>query len=209
MRHNVLLCLCLILPGCSGFGSAHTAPAFPPPEPLATADRTILRQVIGQDMLDQPLLPQPGNIWADVLPSPQRAPAAAVDRPSTAMAPATKQPHAATPKPATVVAVAPSLPPAVPAEDKTPPARASRPVVQLAAARSPQGAEAEWRRLRQQAPRLTDGHLPAVIEAEVNGREVWRLRTAGFADVAEASAFCTGMRAVNADCWVVPAAESP
>jgi hypothetical protein len=211
MQRYVLLSLCLVLSGCAGFGSTHTAPAFQTPEPVATADRTVLRQVIGQDMLDQPLLPQPGNIWADILPpSAQRAASAAarVDHPATAMAPATKLPHAAT-LTATVAAAAPSLPPTKPAVTQAAPAQASRPVVQLTAARSPQRAEAEWRRLRLQAPTLTDGHLPAVVEAEVNGQQVWRLRTAGFADVAEASAFCTGIRAVRADCWVVPLASLP
>jgi len=43
----------------------------------------------------------------------------------------------------------------------------------------------------------------------VNGQHVWRLRAAGFADVAEASAFCTGIRAVKANCWVVPPSASP
>jgi hypothetical protein len=213
MRRYVLLSLCLVLSGCAGFDGTHTAPAFQTPEPVATADRTVLRQVIGQDMLDQPLLPQPGNIWADILPpSTQRAAstaAARVDHPVTAMAPATQLPHAAAPKSATVAAAAPLLPPSMPAVTKAVPAQASRPVVQLAAARSPQRAAAEWRRLRLQAPKLTDGHLPAVIEAEVNGQQVWRLRTAGFADVAEASAFCTGIRAVRADCWVVPMASLP
>ena len=80
-----------------------------------------------------------------------------------------------------------------------------RPVVQLAAVSSEEGAEAAWRRLRQQARVLTDGHVSAVSEAEVNGQHVWRLRAFGFTDVAEASAFCSELRAVKAGCWVVPA----
>ena len=83
------------------------------------------------------------------------------------------------------------------------------PMVQLAAAGSEQRAEAEWRRLRQQVRTLTEGHLPAVSEADVNGQHVWRLRAAGFADVAEASAFCAGIRAAKANCWVVPASATP
>jgi hypothetical protein len=86
---------------------------------------------------------------------------------------------------------------------------APSPVVQLAASHSAQLAEAEWRRLRQQAPKLTDGHSPALSEAEVNGQHVWRLRAAGFADVTEASAFCASVRLVKADCWVVPQSLSP
>jgi hypothetical protein len=82
-------------------------------------------------------------------------------------------------------------------------------MVQLASAGSEQRAEAEWRRLRQQARTLTEGRRPAVSEADVNGQHVWRLRAAGFADVAEASAFCIGIRAVKANCWVVPPSATP
>jgi len=182
-----------------------------------------MRRLMGQDMLDQPLLPQPGDIWADVLPRAEPAPA-------TTLPATSRREHRS------VVAAAPgarSTQPAGPPQPVGPPhqanpagpetAKAAPPVepnparhpamphlaVQLAAVRSAQLAEAEWRRLRQHAPRLTDGHQPAVIEAEVNGHQVWRLRTAGFAGVAEASAFCSDIRAVKSDCWVVPPSASP
>jgi hypothetical protein len=82
-------------------------------------------------------------------------------------------------------------------------------MVQLTAAGSEERADAEWRRLRREARELTEGHPPAISEADVNGQHVWRLRAAGFADVAEASAFCTGIRAVKANCWVVPPSAAP
>lgn len=203
---------------------------------------------MGQNVLDQPLLPQPGNVWADVLPAPQSGPPAATparvdtqhnavvasasgDGLQRAAAPAIAVPAPVVAKtgpapipvvatPAPVVAAAASVAAApipvvvaaaapVAAVPEAVPSAASSLVVQLAAARTAQRAEAEWRRLRQQAPKLTDGHSPALSEAEVNGQHVWRLRAAGFADVAEASAFCTGIRAVKADCWVVPLSASP
>jgi hypothetical protein len=86
---------------------------------------------------------------------------------------------------------------------------APHPVVQLAAAASARSAEAEWQRLRQQARVLTDGHLPMLTETEVNGQHVWRLRADGFTDVAQASAFCMGLRAVKAGCWVVQPTALP
>ena len=63
----------------------------------------------------------------------------------------------------------------------------------------------QWRRLRRDAPQLTDGHNPTIMSADVNGRHVWRLRADGFEDIAAARAFCIGIRTANADCWVVPA----
>src|ERR1700733_11145930 len=69
MWRNVLLCLVLVLSGCSWFPGMREEPAFGRP-PLASArDSVIMRRLIGEDMLDQPLLPQPGDIWADVLPT--------------------------------------------------------------------------------------------------------------------------------------------
>jgi hypothetical protein len=112
-------------------------------------------------------------------------------------------------RPAPVVARAPLEPMRPVAAARAGALAVPRLMVQLAAADSAQSAEAEWRRLRQHAPTLTDGHKPAVIEAKVNGQHVWRLRAAGFADLAEASAFCSGIRAVQANCWVVPPSASP
>jgi len=254
MWRSVLLCLCLTLSDCTGSAVTRAAPGAEGPSPVVTADSTILRRLIGEDVLDKPLLPQPGNIWADVLPATQPGLSAATPasrdsghRPVAAVAPSAGSPRLAAPvvaaaAPATVsarAAVRPATAPtaaaahtsataliaapaASPAAAVTPAAApnagafppavlraATRLVVQLAAADSAQRAEAEWRRLRQHAPTLTNGHLPAVSEAEVNGQHVWRLRAAGFADVAEASAFCTGIRAVKANCWVVPPSASP
>jgi SPOR domain len=241
MWRNALLCLCLALSGCAWFQRSHEASVSGGPRWAAIADSLTVRRLMGQDVLDQPLLPQPGNVWADVLPAPESGPPAAIlassdtqHRAGGAAASTGGLPRPAAPaivaaappavvSPAVLVATAPvaakttpvaaTVVPAaatvVPVAAKTVPSAASGLVVQLAAARTAQSAEAEWRRLRQQAPQLTDGHSPALSEAEVNGQHVWRLRAAGFADVTEASAFCTGIRAVKADCWVVPPSASP
>jgi hypothetical protein len=218
---------------------------------VATTNSTVMRQLLGEDVLEKPLLPQPGNIWADVLP-PARpgAPLASAGNrgdphPGGAHPMVAATSVAAPPRPSGPVilasARAPALPPveaaallAVPVVKVAPPpiphpsiqpaaaSAAPRPVgnlaalqgsarlaVQLAAVRSAELAEAEWRRLRQDAPTLTDGHDPAVTEAEVNGQHVWRLRAMGFADLAQASAFCGSIRAVKVGCWVVPPTASP
>lgn len=212
MWNKALLFLCLALSGCAGFDWMHKASSTNDPPPAAAADSAIMRRVMGEDVLDQPLVPQPGNIWADVLPAAEPGPqpatsvsAPAARRPDIVAVAHDGSPHALVP---VVAAAAPRvLTPAVVAK-AAPPATFGL-MVQLAAAASAERAEAEWRRLRQHAPTLTDGHQPAVSQADVNGRQVWRLRTAGFTDVAQASAFCVDIRAVKADCWVVPPAASP
>jgi hypothetical protein len=201
------------LSGCIGFARPQEKPASGR-GPLV-ADSETVRRLMGQAVLDRPLLPQPGDIWADVLPAAEPGPADATPtagqgghRSVVAAAPSAGVPRL---PPPVVVAAAPEagVPPAVAATTKAAPPGDFRLMVQLAAAGSAQRAVAEWQRLRQHAPKLTDGHLPAVSEAEVNGQHVWRLRAAGFADVAEASAFCSGIRAVKASCWVVPPSASP
>ena len=245
MRRIVRLSLCLALGACGGVSTSHEPPAVDRSLQGVAVDGTTMRRLMGEGAIDQPLLPQPGNIWADVLPPAQPAQpvatsasvhsgrhlagapgSSAVSTSSVATSSAT--PTAGTPteavprravrSPAIALPVATAAPPigsvllatgrpsSLPAAAKVAPA-APRPVVQLAAARTAQDAEAEWRRLRQHAASLTDGHAPALSEAEVNGQHVWRLRAVGFADVAEASAFCTGIRAVKANCWVVPSAS--
>ena len=228
MWRNVLLCLFLTLSGCTWFDRSGEPSDAGRPPPAMVADSPIMRRVMGQNVPDQPLLPQPGNIWADVLPAAQDSAPAAIPasghgahRPAVAAAPSARPQAPVAPAivaaaPAAAQREAPAVSPAAAVAPVAPvvaaasvPRTAYRLEVQLAAAHSAKSAEAEWRRLRQHARKLTEGRLPAVSEAEVNGQRVWRLRAAGFADVAEASAFCTGIRAVKADCWVVPPSELP
>ena len=112
MWRNVLLCLVLVLSGCSWFPGMREEPAFGRP-PLASArDSVIMRRLIGEDMLDQPLLPQPGDIWADVLPTAEPelsavASHAGEHHPVVVAGSLDRSPPAVTPtRPATVPAVA-------------------------------------------------------------------------------------------------------
>jgi hypothetical protein len=201
MRRKVLLFVGLALAACGGpEGPRHLSDSAISPLALS-ANSLNLRRVMGQDVLEKPLLPQPGDIWADVLPPPVVPDAHPA--PDTHSAP----PVAATPgRPVAAAAVlqAPVAAKADPPAVVAPPGK-QQPMVQLAAAPSQQGAEAAWQRLQQQAPKLTDGRVPALSEAEVNGAHVWRLRASGFADVAEASAFCSSVREMKGECWVVTA----
>jgi Flp pilus assembly protein TadD len=95
------------------------------------------------------------------------------------------------PRPGTAAA----LPPASPASE---PAVAS-PVaathvsgiqVQFAAVPTQDAAQETWRRLQGQIPTLLSGRQPAFVRVEHDGQVFWRVRTNGFSNEAEASAFC-------------------
>jgi Tfp pilus assembly protein PilF len=75
--------------------------------------------------------------------------------------------------------------------------------VQLTASASEAAAQTEWRRLQQQMPDAMGGRQPSIIKAERDGRVFWRLRTAGFADAGEATAFCERVHTAGASCIVL------
>jgi hypothetical protein len=125
-----------------------------------------------------------------------------------------------TPPPAPPVAVAPPVPvpapvkpvvekPVVPAEKRTASTAAERPApgakaaqVQLAAVSSEEAARAEWQRMEKRMPELFGPRQPAFSKTERNGRTLWRLRTGGFSDTAQATAFCERVRAKGAGCSI-------
>jgi hypothetical protein len=136
----------------------------------------------------------------------QREMAAKQAAPASAASP----PAAAPPGPAAVVAqAAPALTPrplpaklaAAPPAPPVDPA-AGRAQVQLAAVGSEEAALSEWQRLSHRMPDLLDGRQPAVSKSEHGGRTYFRLRTGGFADIAQATAFCQEVRAKGSGCML-------
>ncbi|WP_342629042.1 SPOR domain-containing protein [Nguyenibacter vanlangensis] len=66
--------------------------------------------------------------------------------------------------------------------------------VQLAALDSEVAAQKEWARLVQHYPDLFAGHEPIIERTERNGAVFFRLRTRGFASIAQATSFCEHVR---------------
>ena len=76
--------------------------------------------------------------------------------------------------------------------------------MQLAAAVSPRRRrKTEWERLAKRMPDLL-GQQPAggFSKIEHDGKTFWRLRTGGFSDIAQATAFCERVRAKGGGCSV-------
>ena len=149
--------------------------------------------------------PPPAATAPSVAEPPPPAPAAIV-----AAAPH-PVPRAAPPVPATkslVVVNAPPAPKPTPvkpgAAAEVHPASVSghQPLVQLAALTSEESAHAEWTQLSKKMPDLLGGRQPTYSKTERDGHTFWRVRMAGFADVAQARTFCERVRAKGAGCSV-------
>ena len=149
--------------------------------------------------------------------SPVAAQPVSLSSAQSAEAPQASPPVALAPPPAPKVAepeaVKPSLamdakPISTAAAKPAPTARAVAPVtgrglqVQLAALASEQGAMTEWQRLAKKDPDLFGGRTPNVLRVEREGKVFWRLRTGGFADVAQATSFCARIKSRGAGCSV-------
>jgi len=111
--------------------------------------------------------------------------------------------------PAPVATAAPAPKPAAPAparvaatEHPPHPAGGKGTLVQLAAVGSEDAAKTEWERLAKRMPDLLSRKLPAVSKVEHDGKTFWRLRTGGFSDIAQATAFCEQVRAKGNGCSI-------
>ncbi|MDR3533026.1 MAG: SPOR domain-containing protein [Rhodopila sp.] len=82
------------------------------------------------------------------------------------------------------------------------PASGHQPMVQLAALTSEEAAHNEWQQLSKRMPELLNGRQPAFSRTERDGHIFWRVRTSGFADIAQARSFCERVRAKGGGCSV-------
>ncbi len=147
------------------------------------------------------------------VPAPAAAPAAspAPIVPTAPVAPVASVAPAAAPTPAAPPPALMAAPAEVPAAAPVDAAESSMPAkstesavsrhVQLASLPSEQEAHAEWRRLRSRMPVLFADRQPVFIKAERNGHTYWLIRTGGFADGAQARAFCQQVQAAGTGCY--------
>ena len=187
------------------------APGPEAPDPKA------LQAELNRANKDDPAEPPPAVVAATPAPTKVAAtpaPTKVAATPAPAKVAATLAPTTATPAPATVTAAPAATP--VPATEPTPPPSVPPPApkpaplkpatptghveVQLAAMDTDALAHAEWARLSHKAPTLFAGRTPSVSTAALAGKTFHRLRTGGFATIADATAFCARVKAVGGAC---------
>ena len=180
--------------GSNGSGAgANLAPAPEAPDPAALAAAADQELTPSQSVASAPPTATAGVSAA--------APAVTVPAvPETPAPPAPQQATMNIPSPSASGAAVHNL-----TQEYRPPAPSAEhgPVrVQLAALDSQDAALREWERLAHRMPTLFDGRHPIFAEAHVNGHTFWRVRTAGFTSVTEATQFCNDVHARGAACTV-------
>lgn len=172
---------------------------------VAGADEQVMGDQAGrpQAMAPRTEAPAPQALRAQLQPPAVAGPDAVEAAPAG--------PSSAAPSPAAPSSGASPLPDTPrPARTADPAARPASPagvaagvtLVQLAAVDTEQGAQAEWQRLARRMPDALGDRRLVLQRAERDGKAVWRVRTGGFADVADATAFCARLRAKGASCTI-------
>ena len=120
----------------------------------------------------------------------------AVDPNDSHLAPPTEEPN-----PRALMALADPSRAAIRAVAQPP--RARPVTVQLSSAKSEAQAQAEWNKLAKRMPDLLAEHRALFQKVNEPGPAPWRLRTGGFADPAQAKAFCDKIKAKGGQCAVI------
>ncbi len=155
------------------------------PKPAASAQAPVATQAAAKPMaMAQAAAPQ-AAVPAARSPAPQ--PLAA---PQARVAPAPASAPAAVPPAKSLLAASKAAP------------AAGSALVQLAALKTEADANAEWARLTHKYPDLLGGRRAVISKTEHGGNTYWRLRTAGFADASQATAFCDQIKGKGAGCTV-------
>jgi hypothetical protein len=159
-------------------GGMRTASVAPPPPPAVATQDAAQAPVSAA-----PPPARPAAVATVIAPGPTNTAPAKAPAVAAASAPAASAPTAASgAKPASV---------------------AGKPaMVQLAALTTEQAARDEWQRMIKHMPDLLNGRQPSFSRVEHDGHTFWRLRTAGFSDVAQAKTFCEHVRAKGGGCSV-------
>ncbi|WP_428490551.1 SPOR domain-containing protein [Rhodopila sp.] len=170
----------------------------PPPE---NPDAKALRTASAPPVAIKPTTPTPAPLAVTPpLPAPP-APVAITPPLPTAIAP----PPSGKPAQVTSVLARPAplaAPKPVLAAETHPPGSGHQIEVQLAALTSEDAARNEWQLLSKRLPDLLNGRQPDYSRTERDGHTFWRIRTSGFADMAQARTFCDHIRAKGGGCSV-------
>jgi hypothetical protein len=150
-------------------------------------------------MAPLPETPEPQTLQAQIRASHQPDPPVPV-QPALSASSAAAPAAPVSPPPEVHAAPVPAM--AAPPRVHAPPPAVGKTEVQLAAMVTEQAAMAEWDRLAKRMPALLSAHHPVIMKASRDGRTFFRLRTGGFADSAQATAFCTAVRTRGAECSV-------
>jgi hypothetical protein len=120
-----------------------------------------------------------------------------IDPNDSHLAPGTEAPN-----PRALLAInAPGKPPVVPPATVAP--RLKTVTVQLSEAKSEAQAQLLWEKLAKKRPELFGQHRALFQKVNEHGTAPWRLRTGGFADPAQAKAFCDKVKAKGGQCTLI------
>jgi hypothetical protein len=153
-------------------GLSHEAASVPPPLPAAVTPK-----------------PAPA-------PAPMVVGSAAIASPVPGIALHVPAPPGVAAAPTPVLTRHTAVAPAAAATDA-----GSIPWLQVAAIRSENDVAYEWHRQQTRLPDLLGGRTLTVSHGETHDHTYWRLRTSGFASLAEANALCLRIRVAGGDCF--------